>query len=103
MENEIYEFLRTVPAGKVVTYGQIAEHFGNKNLARHIGNVLHKNPDGGKYPCYKVVNAKGFLSEHFAFGGMEGQRKRLEQDGISVEGNRVDLTKYQWQMDVFQS
>ncbi len=103
MDNEIYEFLRAVPAGKVVTYGQIAEHFGNKNLARHIGNVLHKNTDGEKYPCYKVVNAKGFLSEHFAFGGMEGQRKRLEQDGISVEGNRVDLTKYQWQMDVCQS
>ncbi|MBQ7980243.1 MAG: MGMT family protein, partial [Oscillospiraceae bacterium] len=44
--NNIYEYLTTIPKGKVVTYGQIAEHLGNRHLARAVGNALHKNPDG---------------------------------------------------------
>ena len=96
MDGDIYAFLRTIPPGKVVTYGQIAEHLGSRRLARHVGNVLHRNPDAEKNPCYKVVNAKGNLSEHFAFGGSTAQRRLLEQDGIVVEGNKVDLEKYRW-------
>ncbi|MGM9632069.1 MAG: MGMT family protein [Eubacteriales bacterium] len=94
MKEKVYEFLRTIPEGKVVTYGQIAEHLGNKNLARTVGNVLHSNPDGEKYPCYKVVNSNGKLSAHYAFGGIEKQREKLERDGIAVVNYRVDLDKY---------
>ena len=63
MKEEIYDFLRTIPKGKVVTYSQIAEHLGNKKLARVVGNVLHNNPDEHKYPCYKVVDYNGNLSK----------------------------------------
>lgn len=99
MKDKIYEYLTCIPKGKVVTYGQIAAYLGNSRLSRYVGNVLHRNPDPEKYPCYKVVNAKGMLSEQFAFGGMEGQRQRLLADGISVEGNRVDLACYQMGAD----
>lgn len=92
--NEIYEYLTTIPNGKVVTYGQIAEHLGNKRLSRAVGNALHKNPDGDKYPCYKVVNVKGQLSASYAFGGIEDQKRRLEADGIEVVNYAVDLDKY---------
>ena len=61
-----------------------------------MGNALHQNPDPGKYPCYKVVNAQGKLSPHFAFGGLEGQKARLEAEGIKVTDGKVDLRKYQW-------
>lgn len=92
----VYEYLRSIPKGKVVTYGKIAEYMGNKNLARTVGNILHSNPDGDKYPCYKVVNASGKLSEQYLFGGIEVQKKRLEADGIEVINNRVNLSKYEW-------
>lgn len=91
----VYEYLTKIPKGKVVTYGQIAEYLGDKKLARTVGNILHSNPDGEKYPCYKVVNAKGKLSLKYVFGGIEEQRKRLEKDGIVVEHNQVDLEEYQ--------
>ena len=94
MKEQVYEFLRTIPKGKVVTYGQIAEHCGNKRAARAVGNILHNNPDGETYPCYKVVDGKGNLSEHYAFGGIEKQKEKLESDGIAVSGWRVDLKKY---------
>lgn len=94
MQEKILKYLLTVPKGKVVTYGQIAEFLGNKNLSRAVGNALHRNPDGNKYPCYKVVNSKGELSKNYAFGGIEEQKKRLEKDGIKVVNYKVDLEKY---------
>ena len=93
---KIYAYLTRIPKGKVVTYGQLAAHLGDKKLARAVGNALHKNTDPDTYPCYRVVSAQGRLSQNFAFGGPEGQRKRLEDDGIEVINGKVDLEKYQW-------
>lgn len=96
MKQRIFDYLAAIPAGKVVTYGQIADFLGNPKLARFVGNCLHKNPDGEVFPCYKVVSSKGKLSEHYAFGGLEAQKRRLMADGIEVQNNRVDLKKYRW-------
>ncbi len=93
----VYEYLRMIPAGKVVTYKQVASYLGNPKLARVVGNILHRNPDGERNPCYKVVNSKGELSGSFAFGGADVQQQRLEADGITVIDGHVDLAKYQWQ------
>lgn len=95
LKDKVYEYLRTIPSGKVVTYSQIGEYLGNKYYARAIGNILHENPDLDKNPCYKVVNSKGYLAKHFA-DGIESQKRRLEKDGIEVNNYRVDLNKYQW-------
>lgn len=95
----LYELLTSIPRGKVVTYGTLAELLGNKSLARAIGNALHSNPDGEKYPCYKVVNGKGELSNAYAFGGIEEQKRRLEKDGIAVENYKVDLKKYGYKVN----
>ena len=96
LRNGVYNYLRNIPKGKVVTYGQIAKYLGNKNLSRVVGNILHVNPDPIKYPCYKVVSSKGKLSNNFGDGGIEVQRKRLEEDGVEVINNCVDLEKYQY-------
>ena len=94
MKEKVYEFLITIPKGKVVTYGQIAAYLGNKHLARVVGNILHHNPDESKYPCYKVVDSKGNLSAHFAFGGIEKQKEKLEKEGIVVKEYKVNLNQY---------
>lgn len=93
---KVYEYLLKIPNGKVVTYGQIAIYLGNPRLARVVGNILHNNPDENKYPCYKVVNAKGRLAPSFVFGGMDKQKEKLQADGIEVKDDMVDLSKYQW-------
>ena len=94
MKEKVLEYLRIITKGKVVTYGMIAEYLGNKNLSRVVGNILHGNEDGDKYPCYKVVNAKGKLSSNYKFGGIDEQKRRLERDGIEVTNYHVDLKKY---------
>lgn len=95
MKTQVYEFLKTIPKGKVVTYGQIAKHLGNKNLSRVVGNILHNNPDPTNIPCHRVVNCKGMVSDSFAFGGSTAQRSLLEKEGIVFESNgKIDLKKY---------
>ncbi len=93
-KQKLYTLLTQIPYGKVVTYGCLAQMLGNRAWARAVGNALHNNPDGEKYPCYKVVNSKGELSSAFAFGGLAEQQRRLEAEGIVVADGRVDLTKY---------
>lgn len=96
LKKRLFELLREIPKGKVTTYGQLAWMLGNRYYARAVGNMLHANPDGEKYPCYKVVNSKGKLTENYVFGGIEKQKERLEADGIKVVDYKVDIEKYRW-------
>lgn len=93
--DRIYEAVLQIPFGRVATYGQIATMAGNKNYARIVGNALHRNPAPGVIPCHRVVNAKGRLAPHFAFGGSNEQKRLLENENIEVTDNIVDLQKYQ--------
>ena len=68
-------------------------------MARAVGNALHRNPDPGNIPCFRVVNAKGELAGEFAFGGAGAQAKLLEAEGVEVVGGKVDLQKYGWKAE----
>ena len=92
----IYEAVQRIPKGRVASYGTIAALAGDKNMARAVGNALHKNPDPASIPCYRVVNGKGELSGEFAFGGKDAQARLLRADGIEVTDGRVDLERYGW-------
>lgn len=94
----IYEALKKIPKGRVATYGQVAALVGDKNMARAVGNALHRNPDPDTIPCYRVVNSKGELAGEFAFGGPGAQQRLLEADGIEVTDGKVDLKKYGMEM-----
>ena len=97
---KVYSIVKSIPRGKVATYGQIACKLGNNNLSRAVGNALHKNKNFDEIPCFRVVNSKGELAKNFAFGGALGQRKLLEKDGVKCIGEendskiRVDLNIY---------
>lgn len=92
----IYDVVKQIPRGKVATYGQVAALAGNKRWSRVVGYALHANPEPGIIPCHRVVNRLGEVSKAFAFGGENRQITLLEQEGVKVEGNRVDLKKYRW-------
>lgn len=92
--DRIYEAVKSIPRGRVATYGKVAEMAGNKRMARAVGNALHKNPDPDNIPCHRVVNAIGELSGQFAFGGARMQAVLLMAEGVEVTDNRVDLVKY---------
>ena len=91
----IYEVVKTIPEGRVATYGQVAMLAGNPRWARVVGYALHNNPAPIIIPCHRVVNREGRVAEAFAFGGGESQRQLLEKEGIVFEADgRIDLKKY---------
>lgn len=90
----IYEAVKKIPSGRVATYAQVAEMAGDRKMARAVGNALHRNPEPGTVPCFRVVNSKGQLSGEFAFGGLGAQARLLEAEGVEVVDGRVDLRKY---------
>ena len=91
---EVYTLLKTIPKGKVTTYGDVARALGYPCRAKFVGYALHVNPDPENISCYKVVNREGRLAPAFAFGGEDSQRAMLEADGVEVVNGKVDLEKY---------
>ena len=92
---KIYEVVKSIPKGKVSTYGQVALLAGNPRWARVVGYALHVNPYPGIIPCHRVVNREGKVAPGFAFGGKGVQRQLLESEGIVFEPDgRIDLEKY---------
>ena len=92
---KIYEVVKSIPKGKVATYGQVALLAGNPRWARVVGYALHVNPEPGIIPCHRVVNRDGKVAPSFAFGGEGVQRQLLESEGIVFESDgRIDLGKY---------
>ena len=92
---KIYEVVKSIPKGKVATYGQVALLAGNPRWAGVVGYALHVNPEPGIIPCHRVVNREGKVAPSFAFGGEGVQRQLLESEGIVFESDgRIDLGKY---------
>ena len=92
---KIYEVVKSIPKGKVATYGQVALLAGNPRWARVVGYALHINPEPGVIPCHRVVNREGKVAPGFAFGGEGVQRQLLESEGVVFETDgRIDLKEY---------
>ena len=99
---KIYAAVKLIPHGKVATYSQVAALAGICNLRRYVGNVLHQNPEPGVIPCHRVVNAKGFCSGSFAFGGPSVQQEKLEAEGVAFTDGHVDMTRFCITEDEFE-
>ena len=80
----VMETLRNnVPAGWVVTYGELGRMAGYANAARAVGGVLRNNPYCVDYPCHRVVGANGALTGFMGKSqAVDLKRQWLEREGI---------------------
>lgn len=92
----VYQILRTVPKGKVVTYGQLAKMAGSPKAARAVGMCMQKNPDAPRTPCHRVVASDGSLHGYSAGDGIPTKKKMLLEEGVFFNGDAVDLSRSQW-------
>jgi len=92
---KIYEKLKKVPSGKVITYKELARAVNSKAY-RAVGTCMKNNEDPVGIPCYKVVKSSGEVGNYSAKGGTDKKIKLLRKDGIIVKDNKVDLKKYLW-------
>ncbi len=94
--NKVYELLRTVPRGKVATYGQLARMAGRPNSARAVGGFMRTNPDAPRTPCHRVVGASGALTGYSAGQGIKTKKKMLIREGVKFKGGRIDFSQSLW-------
>lgn len=91
---------RSIPWGKVATYGQIALLCGKPRNARQVGYALGRGRLGEGIPAHRIVNARGILSGAAAFDVYDLQKRLLEAEGVEVletkDGWQVNLKKDGW-------
>lgn len=71
-QNKVYEIVKKIPRGKVMTYKEIAKAINRPRACRVIGNVLNKNIDP-TVPCHRVIRSDGLMG-----GFKEGTKKKIE-------------------------
>ena len=81
----VYEVVKRIPKGRVVTYGFVAKCLSSPRASRQVGWALHKNPYFGVVPCHRVVFADGSLARGFVFGGEDVQRAMLQSEGVEFD------------------
>jgi methylated-DNA-[protein]-cysteine S-methyltransferase len=90
---KIFAELMKVPAGRLTTYGRLAEQAGYPQAARAVGNTLNKNEHPVVVPCHRVVRSDGSVGG-YAFG-VEKKIELLRAEGIEIEDGKVlDLKRY---------
>lgn len=93
----IYAVVRRIPAGRVATYGQVAELAGIRRGARQAGYALHALPSATAVPWHRVINAQGAVSARSGDGDALAQRLLLEREGVRFDAHgRVSLRRYRW-------
>ncbi len=84
----IWQVVVSIPKGYVASYGQIAKIAGLPGYARFVGTTLGKLPRDTRLPWHRVVNASLAIAPRGG-GRMLEQKRRLRDEGVSFEGNRV--------------
>lgn len=84
---DVYDLLRKIPAGKVTTYGDLAKALGNPSASRIIGSIIGKNPNPIQVPCHRVVMSDGKLGG-YAYGTAK-KKELLEKEGLSFTNGIV--------------
>lgn len=95
----VYALVRQIPAGRVMTYGQIAGILGGGYTARTVGYVMH-GADSESVPWQRVINSQGKCSTGRLTIPINLQQELLEAEGITFNASgRCDMSKYQWWPD----
>jgi len=96
----VFEIVRRIPEGRVMTYGQLAELLGEGYTARTIGFVMHTADDSD--PWHRVINAQGACSTGRVVLPPDKQQRMLEAEGVTFDARgRCDLGRYRWTPEEF--
>ena len=86
----IFEIVRSIPKGRVTSYGAIAESIGLRSGARLVGYAMNLSHNvKPNIPAHRVVNSSGLLTGKFHFSPPEKMQRLLEKEGILVKNDKV--------------
>ncbi len=72
-KDKVYEVVKEVKSGEVMTYKEVAMRAGKPLAFRAVGNILNKNTKKG-VPCHRVIRSDGKIG---GYNGLQGQKRKL--------------------------
>lgn len=95
----VYDIVRRIPRGHVMTYGQIAILLGEGYTPRTVGYVMHASEEKS-VPWQRVINSQGACSTGRVILPPHMQQRMLESEGITFDARgRCNLDQYRWLAD----
>jgi len=85
-QSAVYEIVKKIPQGKILTYGDVAQKLGSRKLARAVGNALNKNRDK-LVPCHRVIKSDGRAGGFNS--GTDRKIALLKSEGIKIENGKI--------------
>ena len=79
---QVYDLVRGIPEGRLMTYGQLAALCGAAWAAWEVGQIAHNGP--ADLPWHRVVNKQGGLARGWPNGGRDAQAALLRAEGVEV-------------------
>ena len=93
--NSVFTFVKKIPRGRVITYGQLAKALHLPGGARTAGRAMAASPSGRGVPWHRVVGAGGRLLIREPHASL--QRKLLESEGLRLAEKRIlNFRNYEW-------
>jgi len=59
---KVWQALLSIPAGKLVSYSDIAEKIGARGSSRAVGSAIGRNSIGYLIPCHRVIQSMGVVT-----------------------------------------
>ena len=95
------EIIKSIPKGKVLTYGLVASMAGNPRGARQVARILHSMSRKHGLPWHRVVNSEGQISLSEPYN--EEQRILLESEGIILsDAETIDFREFLWKINKYE-
>jgi methylated-DNA-protein-cysteine methyltransferase-like protein len=102
---QVYRIVQRIPAGKVSSYGRIAQMLGRPNAARAVGYALSalrdSHPDdpytSETVPWQRVINSQGRISTRNRDTTPNHQAALLQAEGVEIDQQQINLEKHLWQ------
>lgn len=79
---KVWQALRSIVPGTIMSYGELASQLGNPKAVRAVGTTNSLNPISIVLPCHRVIGANGSLTGYA--GGLDRKRWLLEHEGINL-------------------
>lgn len=92
----LYLALSSVPTGRLISYGDLAELAGLPGRARWVGRQLSQLPASSRLPWHRVLKANGRLAFEPGTEAYRRQLSKLQKEGAADDGGHIDWRGCRW-------